>query len=118
MYNSGFTSIVSGDLDVASFQAAVHMICQRHEVCGGRHVLVCVLLSRPMEVSTMSACCTSHSAVSRCLFTCRPCVPCSSRPSMELYNISYQRMQPKSCLSSSFLLRRLQPLRTLVATAH
>ena len=45
MYNSGFTSIVSGDLDVANFQAAVRMICQRHEVCGGQHLLVCVLLS-------------------------------------------------------------------------
>ena len=118
MYNSGFTNIVSGDLDVASFQAAVRMICQRHEVCGGRHVLVCVLLSRRMEVSAMSACCISHSTVSRCLCACRPCVPCSSRPSMELYNISYQRMQPKFCLSSSFLSRRLQPLRPLVAAAH
>jgi hypothetical protein len=45
MYNSGFMSLVSGDLDVACLKTAVDMMCQRHEVCGWLCV-TCMLSSR------------------------------------------------------------------------
>ena len=97
MYNSGFSAFVHGDLDVAALTAAMHLLCQRHEVSHKR--LLCLLLSADTP-------CQWSKPVKTVIFIAydRCCAPGCPRSSTGLSNACFpwhQRL--KSCVLSTCL---------------